>query len=73
MINQSIPLVLPIKTADKERLHGSKAFTLKYQGNEVAVLRNPEFYPHNKEERCGRQFGTTNHGHPYVKVRDQIF
>ncbi|BFZ17209.1 hypothetical protein BsWGS_20248 [Bradybaena similaris] len=68
VINQSIPLVLPIKTADKERLHGSKAFTLKYQGNQVAIVRNPEFYPHNKEERCGRQFGTTNHGHPYVKM-----
>ena len=30
-------------------------------------MRNPEFYEHRKEERCGRQFGTTNHNHPYIK------
>ena len=69
VVNQSIPLVLPIKTEDKERLTGAEAFTLKYQGQDVAVLRQPEFYPHNKEERCSRQFGTANPGHPYVKVK----
>lgn len=70
VINQSIPLVLPVKTVDKERLQGCAAFTLKYEGKDIAILRKPEFYPHNKEERCGRQFGTTNLGHPYVKVGD---
>ncbi|CAG5115228.1 unnamed protein product, partial [Candidula unifasciata] len=68
IINQSVPLVLPIRTADKERLQGCDAFTLKYGGKDIAILRRPEFYPHNKEERCGRQFGTTNIGHPYVKM-----
>nr|KAG5714669.1 hypothetical protein BaRGS_000157 [Batillaria attramentaria] len=66
--NQSIPIVLPIQTADKERLDGCNAFTLRYEGKRVAVLRNPEFFPHNKEERCCRQFGTSNQGHPYVKM-----
>lgn len=66
--NQSVPIVLPVKTEDKERLDGCKAFSLKYGNKLVAVLHNPEFYPHNKEERCSRQFGTSNLGHPYVKM-----
>ena len=68
VVNQSIPIVLPVKTADKERLEGKKAFSLRYQGKPVAILREPEFYLHRKEERCARQFGTTNTGHPYIKV-----
>ena len=34
----------------------------------LAILRSPEFYAHRKEERCSRQWGTANPGHPYVKV-----
>ena len=67
--NQSIPIVLPISTSDKERLEKAKsAFTLRYEGKAMAILRNPEFYEHRKEERCARQFGTTNGGHPYIKM-----
>jgi len=66
--NQSIPIVLPVQTADKERLESYSAFALTYQGRNVAILRTPEFYEHRKEERCSRQFGTTNQGHPYVKM-----
>lgn len=66
--NQSIPLVLPVPTADKERLEGASAVTLKYEGRPVAILRTPEFYEHRKEERCSRQFGMANQGHPYVKM-----
>lgn len=68
MINQSIPIVLPISTEDKDRLYDVSAFALRYNGNCVAILRNPEFFEHRKEERCSRQFGTNNKGHPYVKV-----
>ena len=68
MVNQSIPIVLPVSTADKERLEGSHAIVLKYSGTKVAILRTPEFYEHRKEERCCRQFGTSNRGHPYIKV-----
>ena len=32
------------------------------------ICRNPDFYPHRKEERCARQFGTTNPEHPCIKV-----
>ncbi|XP_060077728.1 bifunctional 3'-phosphoadenosine 5'-phosphosulfate synthase-like [Ylistrum balloti] len=66
--NQSIPIVLPVQTGDKERLCGCDAMALRYENKCIAVLRKPEFFPHNKEERCCRQFGTSNKGHPYVKM-----
>jgi len=66
--NQSIPIVLPVHTVDKERLESCAAFTLTYQARPVAILRTPEFYEHRKEERCCRQFGTYNANHPYVKA-----
>ncbi|XP_067938076.1 bifunctional 3'-phosphoadenosine 5'-phosphosulfate synthase-like isoform X2 [Watersipora subatra] len=66
--NQSIPIVLPVSMSDKQRLQDCPAMTLKYEGQPVAILRKPEFYEHRKEERCARQFGTTNQGHPYIKM-----
>lgn len=72
VINQSIPIVLPVQTADKDKLEGKEAFALRYEGKPVAILRNPEFYPHRKEERSARQFGITHTGHPYIKVSGSI-
>jgi len=66
--NQSIPIVLPVQSVDKERLDGKPAFVLTYQGQKVAILRAPEFYDHRKEERCSRMFGTANKGHPYIQM-----
>lgn len=66
--NQSIPIVLPVHTADKQRLESCAAISLSYQGRLIAILRTPEFYEHRKEERCCRQFATCNQGHPYVKM-----
>lgn len=66
--NQSIPIVLPVNTEDKERLESCSAFSLSFNGKRIAIIRTPEFYEHRKEERCSRQFGTSNTGHPYVKV-----
>lgn len=66
--NQSIPIVLPLTTEDKERLENTTAFKLVYGDKTVAILRNPEFYEHRKEERCARQFGMINPGHPYIKM-----
>jgi len=66
--NQSVPIVLAVSDGDKARLESNKAVVLRYQGVPKAVLRNPEFYPHRKEERCARQFGTTNPDHPCIKV-----
>ncbi|KAF1395333.1 hypothetical protein PFLUV_G00010440 [Perca fluviatilis] len=64
VINLSVPVVLPVSTADKERLDGVTAMALVYEGRRVAILRNPEFYEHRKEERCARQWGTTCKDHP---------
>lgn len=66
--NQSIPIVLPVSAEDKEQLDGCSAFTLRYEGRPVAILRKPEFYEHRKEERCARQFGTACPDHPYIKM-----
>ena len=66
--NQSIPIVLAVSAADKARAEGSPCLALRYQGRVRAIVRNPEFYPHRREERAARQFGTTNPNHPYIKV-----
>lgn len=63
-----MPIVLTATKEDKERLDGCTAFALVYEGRRVAILRNPEFYEHRKEERCARQWGTTCKEHPYIKV-----
>ncbi|KAL1131509.1 hypothetical protein AAG570_011126 [Ranatra chinensis] len=67
-VNQSLAIVLPVSTEDKERLDGLSAFSLFYNGKPVAILRNPQFYVHRKEERICRQFGTNHPGHPYIKM-----
>lgn len=64
----SIPIVLPVTMETKQELDGHAAVALEYQGSRVAILRNPEFYEHRKEERCARQWGTTCPQHPYIKV-----
>lgn len=66
----SVPIVLPVSTEVKQELDGSAAVALEYQGSRVAILRKPEFYPHRKEERCARQWGTSCPQHPYIKVLD---
>ncbi|CAL7941950.1 unnamed protein product [Xylocopa violacea] len=68
IINQSIPIVLSVSTAQKERYINAPALTLKHQGRAIAILRRPEFFTHRKEERCCREFGTNDLGHPYVKM-----
>ncbi|XP_043797249.1 bifunctional 3'-phosphoadenosine 5'-phosphosulfate synthase isoform X2 [Apis laboriosa] len=67
-INQSIPIVLPVNTNQKERYVNTSALALRYQDRAVAILRRPEFFAHRKEERCCREFGTNDPGHPYVKM-----
>lgn len=67
-MNQSIPIVLAVSTEDKNRLEGKSAIALRHGGKIYAVIRNPEFYEHRKEERSSRQFGTSNPGHPYIKA-----
>lgn len=68
-INQSIPIVLPISDEVYTRVKNDSALALVHNNNYIAILRNPEFYGHRKEEREARTFGTTAEGHPYIKVR----
>ena len=68
LYNQSIPIVLPVTTEDKERLKSCNSIALVHEGTVYAILQDPEFYEHRKEERCCRQFGICNLGHPYQKV-----
>ncbi|XP_045463404.1 bifunctional 3'-phosphoadenosine 5'-phosphosulfate synthase isoform X1 [Harmonia axyridis] len=67
-VNQSVPIVLPVTTFDKDRLEGCSAISLFHNNVCYAILRKPEFFPHRKEERVARQFGTTNKDHPHIKM-----
>lgn len=65
--NQSVPIVLSCTDDQKIRIQDKTMICLSYEGRDVAVLRNISIYPHRKEERCCRQFGICNKGHPYQK------
>ncbi|XP_006880375.1 PREDICTED: bifunctional 3'-phosphoadenosine 5'-phosphosulfate synthase 2 isoform X1 [Elephantulus edwardii] len=68
VINMSIPIVLPVSADDKKRLEGCSEFALVHAGRKVAILKDPEFYEHRKEERCSRVWGTTCEKHPHIKM-----
>lgn len=79
-INQTVPIVLALSTADKQRLAPEgqaqarpSDVALVHKGAVVAVLREPEYYPHRKEERVCHTFGTTNTDHPSIRVRLRVF
>ncbi|XP_021950894.1 bifunctional 3'-phosphoadenosine 5'-phosphosulfate synthase 2 isoform X2 [Folsomia candida] len=63
-----VAIVLPVETEDKIRLEGVTEVCLAYKGHVVGVLKGIEFYPHRKEERVARQFGTTSPKHPHIKM-----
>lgn len=67
-VNQSIPIVLPVHQSDYEKLSNQSAIVLMFENKPIAILRNPEFFEHRKEERVARTFGTTQPDHPYIKV-----
>ncbi|XP_077291537.1 3'-phosphoadenosine 5'-phosphosulfate synthase isoform X2 [Arctopsyche grandis] len=71
VVNQSVPIVLALTSNYKSRLENCSAITLERAGRPVAILRNPEFFPHRKEERYCRQFGICNPGHPYIKMIEE--
>ncbi|KAH8873645.1 Bifunctional 3'-phosphoadenosine 5'-phosphosulfate synthase 1 [Schistosoma japonicum] len=67
--NFSIPIVLAISTEDKERFNGNGAsIALVYNNMLIGMLQNCEFFPHRKEERCCRIFGTNHPNHPSIKT-----
>lgn len=74
-INQSIPIVLPITSVQRETLlfdgnpdKLSQYVTLTYNGKAVALLEDPEIYEHRKQERVHRQFGFSDERHPTIKM-----
>ncbi|CAF2991036.1 unnamed protein product [Rotaria socialis] len=66
--NQTIPIVLPCSSIDKERLKSNSMIALCYNEKFIAIIKSPEFFEHRKEERCARTFGTTDIHHPYIKM-----
>ncbi|KAF5287306.1 hypothetical protein FQR65_LT02179 [Abscondita terminalis] len=70
-VNQSVPIVLAVTDVDKRRLEDNSSIALWHDGICYAILRNPQFYAHRKEERISRQFGTTHGDHPYIKIINQ--
>lgn len=66
--NQSVPIVLPATAEEKAQMESADAITLVYEGKNIAILRRPEFFEARKEERCSRQFGINDRGHPYIDM-----
>lgn len=65
-----LAIVLPITSAQKDIFVESctKELHLVHKGKSIGLIQNPEFFPHRKEERVARQFGTTSTKHPYIKA-----
>ena len=53
---------------DKQRLQGERAVALRKGNQLLAVLRDPEFYWHDKADRAARTWGSTDAAHPGVAV-----
>ncbi|CAD5221249.1 unnamed protein product [Bursaphelenchus okinawaensis] len=67
-ISQSVPIVLPISTEQKDKIGNAKMVKLNYNSKLVAVLEEPEVFVHNKVERVQRQFACTDVRHPAVEM-----
>eukprot|EP00271_Cylindrocystis_brebissonii_P011645 TRINITY_DN29543_c0_g1_i1.p1 TRINITY_DN29543_c0_g1~~TRINITY_DN29543_c0_g1_i1.p1 ORF type:complete len:493 (-),score=108.10 TRINITY_DN29543_c0_g1_i1:894-2372(-) len=66
-VSMSVTIALAIDDEQKAAIADASAVTLVKAGGEaVAILRKPEVYPHNKEERIARTWGCTAPGLPYV-------
>lgn len=69
-VSMSVPITLPCTDYTKEMIEssGKKSITLTNKHGELlAILHNPEIYPHRKEEIIARIFGVIDPGHPYIK------
>lgn len=67
--NMSVPITLACDDATKANIEGKSAVALiSPAGEAVAIMRNPEVYVHNKEERIARTFGLTDERHPYGEI-----
>ena len=75
-ISQSIPIVLPIDDQQMEAVQmqlserkksAAARVRLLHRGQLIAVLMEPEVFPHRKEERIHRQFGHSDPSHPGIQ------
>ena len=66
--SQSIPIVLAVDDSNADAIRNQKEVCLTYDGKSVAILSNIEVYPHRKEERICRIFGTNHANHPVIEV-----
>uniref|UniRef100_J3LV81 sulfate adenylyltransferase n=2 Tax=Oryza brachyantha TaxID=4533 RepID=J3LV81_ORYBR len=67
IVNMSLPIVLAVGDREKEQIGDRPDVALQGpDGGILAILRRVEIYPHNKEERIARTWGTTAPGLPYV-------
>lgn len=68
-VNQTVPIVLAIDDRQKESIHrNANKIQLLYDGKLVAVLTDPEVFPHRKDERIHRQFGHSCPTHPGIQL-----
>ncbi|KAK4425617.1 ATP sulfurylase 1, chloroplastic [Sesamum alatum] len=68
VVNMSVPIVLAIDDAQKNRVGSFTSVVLVDEKDDpIAILSNIEIYKHNKEERIARTWGTTAPGLPYVE------
>lgn len=66
--SQSIPIVLSLDNDLVDEIRAKTDIALAYNGRIVAVLKNIEVFPHRKEERVSRIFGTSDPHHPVVEM-----
>ncbi|KAL6581688.1 Sigma1B-adaptin [Orobanche minor] len=67
VVNMSLPIVLAIDDAQRNRVGSSTSVALVDEKDDlIAILSDIEIYKHNKEERVARTWGTTAPGLPYV-------
>jgi len=65
-----VPIVKTCTTEEKNHLAGTarKIALVNAAGAIVAVMHEPSFFEHRKEERAGRTFGITHKDHPYISM-----
>jgi 3'-phosphoadenosine 5'-phosphosulfate synthase len=65
---QSLPIILPVKNEDKERIEKAKTVNLvsSITNKVVASIEEPTLYKFRKEELCNKIFGINSQNHPKV-------
>jgi len=63
----SCPITQHATNEEKAACEGAAQVALKYNGEVIAVINEPEFFTNRKEEICTRTFGTWSLKHPKVE------